>query len=94
MWGGAPFGYTPLGDEVGHTCQAILDGTVEQPVLSNETLHSIVKTLGQHPVIQQSSLNLLILLMISSQALAVCQRRQHNCNRGEESLTTRHVPKT
>jgi hypothetical protein len=36
---------------------------------------------------QQTSLNLLILLMISSQPLTVYQRRQHHCNRGEESLT-------
>jgi hypothetical protein len=56
--GKTPFGYTELGDALGHTGDSplagdILDGKVYHPALTDEALHAIVKQLRRHPVIQK-----------------------------------------
>jgi hypothetical protein len=56
--GKTPFGYTELGDALGHTGDSplgedILDGKADHPALTNEALHAIVKQLRRHPVIQK-----------------------------------------
>jgi hypothetical protein len=56
--GKTPFGYTELGDALGHTgnsplAEDILDGKADHPALTNEALHAIVKQLRRHPVIQK-----------------------------------------
>jgi hypothetical protein len=53
-----PFGYTELGDTLGHTgdsplAEDFLDGKEDHPALTNEALHAIVKQLRRHPVIQK-----------------------------------------
>jgi hypothetical protein len=55
--GKIPFGYTELGDALGHTgdsplAEDILDDKADHPALKNEALHAIVKQLKRHPVIQ------------------------------------------
>jgi hypothetical protein len=54
--GKTPFGYTELGDALGHTgdsplSEYILDGKADHPALTYEALHAIVKKLRRHPVI-------------------------------------------
>jgi hypothetical protein len=56
--GKTPFGYTPLGEELGHTgyiqmAEDILDGTLEDEALRDDAIQAIVKKLRQHPAIQQ-----------------------------------------
>jgi hypothetical protein len=56
--GKTPFGYTPLGAELGHTgdtqmAEDILDGTLEHEALRDNALQAIVKQLRQQPAIQQ-----------------------------------------
>jgi hypothetical protein len=56
--GKTPFGYTPLGAELGHTGDTqmeedILDGTLEHEALRDDTIHAIIKQLRHHPAIQQ-----------------------------------------
>jgi hypothetical protein len=56
--GKTPFGYTEVGDALGHTgdsplAEDILDGKSDHPALKNEALHAIVKPLRIHPVIQK-----------------------------------------
>jgi hypothetical protein len=56
--GKTPFGYTELGDAIGHTgdsplAEDILDGKADHPALTDEALHAIVKQLRRHPVIQK-----------------------------------------
>jgi hypothetical protein len=56
--GKTPFGYTPLGEELGHTgdtqmAEDILDGTLEHEALRDNAIQVIVKQLRQHPTIQQ-----------------------------------------
>jgi hypothetical protein len=56
--GKTPFGYTELGDALRHTCDSplaadILDGKADHPALTNEALHTIVKQLRRHPVVQK-----------------------------------------
>jgi hypothetical protein len=60
LWqaGKTPFGYTPLGEELGHTgdthmAEEILEGTLNQEALGDEAIQAIVKQLRQHPAIQQ-----------------------------------------
>jgi hypothetical protein len=53
-----PFGYTLLGEELGHLgdtqmAEDILDGTLENEALRDEEIQEIVKQLRQHPAIQQ-----------------------------------------
>jgi hypothetical protein len=52
------FGYTELGDALGHTgdsplAEDILDGKADHPALTDEALNAIVKKLRRHPVIQK-----------------------------------------
>jgi hypothetical protein len=54
--GKTPFGYTELGDTLGHTgdsplAEDILEGKADHPALINEALHAIIKQLRRHPVI-------------------------------------------
>jgi hypothetical protein len=56
--GKTPFGYTPLGEELGHTgdtqmVDEILAGILEHQSLGDEAIQAIVKQLRQHPEIQQ-----------------------------------------
>jgi hypothetical protein len=56
--GKTPFGYTELGDALGHTgdsplAEYILDGKSDHPALTNEALRTTVKQLRRHPVIQK-----------------------------------------
>jgi hypothetical protein len=56
--GKTPFGYTPLGEELGHTgdtqmAEDILSGTLEHEELRDDAIQAIVKQLRQHPAIQQ-----------------------------------------
>jgi hypothetical protein len=56
--GNTPFGYTPLGEELGHTgntqmTEDILDGKLEHEALRDNEIEAIVKQLRQHPLIQQ-----------------------------------------
>jgi transcription termination factor NusB len=56
--GNTPFGYTPLGGDLGHTgdsmmAEEILDGTIEHESLIDETIHAIITKLRQHLVIQK-----------------------------------------
>jgi hypothetical protein len=56
--GKTPFGYTELGDALGHTgdsplAEDILDGKAYHPALTDEDMHAIVKQLRRHPVIQK-----------------------------------------
>jgi hypothetical protein len=53
-----PFGYTLLGEELGHLgdtqmAEDILDGTLENEALRDEEIQELVKQLRQHPAIQQ-----------------------------------------
>jgi hypothetical protein len=53
-----PFGYTPLGEELGHTgdmkmTEDIFGGTLEHKSLGDEAIQAIVKQLRQHPEVQQ-----------------------------------------
>jgi hypothetical protein len=56
--GKTPFGYTELGDALGHTgdsplAEDILDGKAYHPALTHEALHAIIKQPRRHPVIQK-----------------------------------------
>jgi hypothetical protein len=56
--GKTPFGYTPLGEELGHTgdtqmAEDLLNGTLEHEALRDDAIQVIVKQLKQHPAIQQ-----------------------------------------
>jgi hypothetical protein len=56
--GKTPFGYTPLGEELGHAvdtqmAEDIMDGTLEHEALRDDAIQSIVKHLRQHPALQQ-----------------------------------------
>jgi hypothetical protein len=56
--GKTPFGYTALGEELGHTgdtqiAEDILDGTLEHEEPRDDAIQAIVKQLRQHPAIQQ-----------------------------------------
>jgi hypothetical protein len=56
--GKTPFGYTEVGDALGHTgdsplAEDILDNKTDHPALTDEALHVIVKQLRIHPVIQK-----------------------------------------
>jgi hypothetical protein len=56
--GKTPFGYTELGDALGHTgdsplAEDFLDGKADHPALTNEALHAIVKQPRRHPMIQK-----------------------------------------
>jgi hypothetical protein len=52
--GNTPFGYTALGNEVGHTgytlmADAIYNGTLEHKSLTDHDIRAIVKQLRKHP---------------------------------------------
>jgi hypothetical protein len=54
--GNTPFGYTALGDELGHTCDtlmadAIYNGTMEHRSLTDPAIRAIVKQLRKHPLL-------------------------------------------
>jgi hypothetical protein len=56
--GATPFGYTPLGKELGHTgnlymADDIYNGTLDHEALENEIINAILKQLIKHPAIQQ-----------------------------------------
>jgi hypothetical protein len=56
--GKTPFGYTELGEALGHTgdsplAEYILDGKAYQPALTYEALHAIVKQLRRYPVVHK-----------------------------------------
>jgi hypothetical protein len=56
--GKTPVGYTELGDALGHTgdsplAEDILDGKEYHPALTDEVLHTIVKQLRRHPLVQK-----------------------------------------
>jgi hypothetical protein len=56
--GKTPFGYIPLGDELGHTrdthmTEEILGATFEHEALRDEAIRAIVKQLQQHQAIQK-----------------------------------------
>jgi hypothetical protein len=56
--GKTSFGYTELGNALGHTgdsplAEDILDGKADHPTLTDEALHAIVKQLRRRPVIQK-----------------------------------------
>jgi hypothetical protein len=53
-----PFGYTPLGKEIGHTGNShmaddIYNGTLDREALEDEAINAIVTQLRKHPAIQQ-----------------------------------------
>jgi hypothetical protein len=54
--GDIPFGYTPLGDELGHTGDTLMsddiyNGTLEQRSLTDHAIKAIVKQLRKHPLL-------------------------------------------
>jgi hypothetical protein len=54
--GDTPFGYTPLGDELGHTCDTLMaddiyNGTLEHISLTDHAIQAIVKQLRKHPLL-------------------------------------------
>jgi hypothetical protein len=54
--GNTPFGYTALGDELGHTgdtlmADAIYNGTLEHIYLTDHAIRAIVKQLRKHPLL-------------------------------------------
>jgi hypothetical protein len=54
--GDTPFGYTPLGDELGHTgdtlmADGIYNGTLEHRSLTDHAIQAIVKQLRKHPLL-------------------------------------------
>jgi hypothetical protein len=56
--GSTPFGYTPLGKELGHTGDSrmaddIFNGTLDHAALDDEAINAIVNQLRKHPAIQQ-----------------------------------------
>jgi hypothetical protein len=55
--GNTPFGYSVLGEELGHTgdsdmAESILTGTLEHKCMVNEEIRAIVGKLKRHPTIQ------------------------------------------
>jgi hypothetical protein len=55
--GKTPFGYTEVGDALGHAgdsplAEDILDEKSDHPAVTDEALHAIVKQPRRHPVIQ------------------------------------------
>jgi hypothetical protein len=56
--GDTPFGYTPLGDELGHTgdtpmADDIYNGTLEHRSLTDHAIKAIVKQFSKHPLLTQ-----------------------------------------
>jgi hypothetical protein len=56
--GAAPFGYTPLGKELGHTGDSrmaydIFNVTIDHAALYDEAINAILNQLRKHPAIQQ-----------------------------------------
>jgi hypothetical protein len=56
--GATPFGYTPLGKELGHNGDSrmaddIFNGTLDIAALDDEAINAIVNQLIKHPAIQQ-----------------------------------------
>jgi hypothetical protein len=56
--GATPFGYTELGQELGHTgdtqmAEAVLEGTFDHDALSDDASAAIEKQLCKHPVVRQ-----------------------------------------
>jgi hypothetical protein len=56
--GNTPFGYTSLGDELGHTgdtliADAIYNGTLEHISLTDHDIRAIVKQLRNHPLLTE-----------------------------------------
>jgi hypothetical protein len=54
--GDTPFGYTPLGDELGHTGDTLMadyiyNGTLEHRSLNDHAIKAIVKQLRKHPLL-------------------------------------------
>jgi hypothetical protein len=54
--GDTPFGYTPLGDELGHTGDTLMaddiyNGTLEHRSLTDHAIKAIVKQLRKHPLL-------------------------------------------
>jgi hypothetical protein len=54
--GDTPFGYTPLGDELGHTGDTVMaddiyTGTLEHRSLTDHAIQAIVKQLRKHPLL-------------------------------------------
>jgi hypothetical protein len=57
--GDAPFGYTPLGEELGHTgdtpmADDIYKGTLEHRSLTDHAIKAIVKQLRKHPLLTKN----------------------------------------
>jgi hypothetical protein len=58
--GDTPFGYTPLGDELGHTGDTLMaddiyNGTLEHRSLTDHAIKAIVKQLRKHPLLTKMS---------------------------------------
>jgi hypothetical protein len=56
--GATPFGYTPLGKELGHTGDShiaddIYNETIDHEALNDEAIDAIVTQLRKHPAIKQ-----------------------------------------
>jgi hypothetical protein len=56
--GETPFGYSPLGKELGHTgdsemADAIYEGTLEHEALSDAAIAAVVKQLRKHPALDK-----------------------------------------
>jgi hypothetical protein len=56
--GETPFGYSPLGKELGHTgdsemADAIHEGTLEHEALSDAAINAVVKQLRKHPALEK-----------------------------------------
>jgi hypothetical protein len=56
--GETPFGYSPLGKELGHTgdsemAEAIHEGTLEHEALSDAAINAVVKQLRKHPALDK-----------------------------------------
>jgi hypothetical protein len=95
--GETPFGYSPLGKELGHNrysemADKIHEGTLEHAALSDASINAVVKQLMKHPALDKVSKPAVTKDDFKS-AFNCVRGKQRRLIPGEEWNTTRHAPR-